>query len=112
MTTTAEPRTTLPAVECAPWCDEGDGHTDERFVSDQTCSNKTQRLELTSEPLLMWEGKVECRAFLHFGLHRDAYSTRTIVDLIHNEEHDIHLTLDEAESLGRDLLELVRQARA
>src|SRR4051794_35030297 len=37
MTITIE---TLPAVECTPWCEHGDGHTDAMFPEDQWCSGQ------------------------------------------------------------------------
>ena len=56
--TITETRSTLPAVVCAPWCSQGDGHTAVHHPEDQYCISEEQRVELASAmPLAMWQGK-------------------------------------------------------
>lgn len=106
------PTMTLPAVECAPWCQDGDGHTDALFVGDQFCMSETQRLELRAEQLQGFGQDEYGRSVLDVALSRKAYSTRTLVDLVHSDRHQISLTIDEAEALAAELDRLVKAARS
>ena len=103
---------TLPAVECAPWCEADDGHTDAWHVEDQWCRSDQHRSDLTAEPLNTHKGKVEGRSYLHTHMGREAYSTRTLVHLSHNDGPTANLTIDEAERLAAVLLDLVKAERA
>lgn len=43
----------LPAVECKPWCEDGDGHPDCYGASDQACwSPSDDYVELSLEPVI------------------------------------------------------------
>jgi hypothetical protein len=41
----------LPAVECTPWCRDGDGHTDELHPEDQWCHADVQIVRLSRMPM-------------------------------------------------------------
>lgn len=40
---------TVPAVRCAPWCADGDGHPNECMVEDQTCWGTCDYVFLSGE---------------------------------------------------------------
>jgi hypothetical protein len=42
---------TLPAVECAPWCEDGTGHTDAWHPDDQWCHGPLHIVKMTRMPL-------------------------------------------------------------
>lgn len=44
------PRPKLPPVECAPWCDTGDGHPDCFGKSDQACWAESEYVGLSLAP--------------------------------------------------------------
>ena len=46
---TADPIQYLPPVECQPWCDQGDGHPDQCFTSDQACWSPSDYVALSLE---------------------------------------------------------------
>ena len=39
----------LPTVQCAPWCEDGDGHPDEYHREDQKCWSPSEYLTLTAD---------------------------------------------------------------
>lgn len=106
---------TLPPVPCAPWCRDGSGHTDVTDQEDQWCSTEGETIELDAEPLstlprpsgerLAWKQTLETY------LSRDAWSTRTLVNVSRNGETAIHLTPSEAVELGGILSRLGEQAQ-
>ena len=48
---TAEPLQYLAPVECHPWCDQGDGHPEQCFTSDQACWSPSDYVDLSLEPV-------------------------------------------------------------
>jgi hypothetical protein len=46
--TTTE-RHPLPPVVCAPWCEDGDGHTGSLFREEQTCWGQADYVDLSRE---------------------------------------------------------------
>jgi hypothetical protein len=110
------PTATLVPVPCAPWCRDGDGHTDAWHQEDQYCSSEGETFELDAEPLntlpkptgerLAWKQSLETY------LSRDAWSTRTLVNVSRNGCTAIHLTPAEAIALGESLARIGRQAES
>lgn len=47
---TAVPRPFAPPVECAPWCENGDGHPTTFTRDDQKCWSRSQYIKLSLEP--------------------------------------------------------------
>lgn len=41
--TNTQSRTTLPPVQCTPWCERGNGHPDETHRADQVCMSRSER---------------------------------------------------------------------
>ena len=39
----------VPPVECAPWCEDGDGHPDEHHREDQKCWSPSEYIKLTAD---------------------------------------------------------------
>lgn len=49
---TATINETLPAVQCTPWCEDRNGHTDAWHPDDQHCCSAEHRVTLSRMPLL------------------------------------------------------------
>lgn len=117
MTLTITPRqatapATLPAIVCAPWCLDGRGHVDAHFPEQQVCTGETVDLELTRLPLVEISDDTWQRDSMHLYLLRHAGAHMTTVEVYRGELGEtVSLTLDEAEELGRALLEAARRAR-
>ena len=84
MSTIVAPQSTLPPVDCAPWCQDGDGHTDEHFPDDQYCSSETVRVPLTRHKMLdvgdgSWQLD-EMRAWIL----RERFEANASIQLIHD----------------------------
>ena len=100
---------TLPAVECAPWCRDDDGHVSAWHQDDQACMGEQLDVTLTAEPLRMYEGKVEGADFLVAYLTRE-YNHRTPrVQLVRTDVDVALMTPAEAIELGRLLIKLGEQ---
>jgi hypothetical protein len=58
---------TLPAVQCAPWCQEGDGHPNVGHVDDQWCTSVSLNVNLSREEAELWNDRAtrpaQARAF-------------------------------------------------
>ncbi len=103
----------LPTVECMPWCKAGDGHPDAVAVEDQWCGSEMKRVELTAEDVLVTAGRHSVHRemqTLDVYLQHQAYATRSLVCLSHNENPEIRLTADEAIRLGEALITAGRTA--
>lgn len=104
-TTISEQRTTrpaLPAVDCAPWCDDGAGHTDALFPRDQYCS--TDRREVPLLRMRPIEGGLDQ---LGAYLIRERFEAEPFVQLTHDDDAVAQVTLKEARQYAADLLALV-----
>lgn len=103
----------LPPVECADWCAYGDGngHAGARHVEDQACMSRSDRVDLTAMRLV-GEYPDNYRDNLRAYLLREAYSTRTTVELVHDEMRIGSLTGSEAIALGELLIRHGEQAEA
>lgn len=51
-TTTIQP---IAPVQCAPWCEDGTGHTDVLFASDQTCYGADLTVDLSRYPAVQFD---------------------------------------------------------
>ena len=97
----------LPPVDCTDWCQSEDQHTDALHVDDQYCMSDAARIHLTAEKLVEYDKGSYGLGFLETYMVREAYSTRTLFRVVHNEdggEGSITLTRDEALAL-RDALD-------
>ncbi len=104
--------TSLPAVACAPWCLDGSGHTDAPFPEEQVCTGETVDVELTRLPLVEISDDVWQRDSVHLYLLRHAGAHMTTVEMYRGDLGEtVSLTLDEAEALGRALLQAARRAQ-
>lgn len=110
--TEAPATATLPAVTCASWCLDGSGHTDAHFPEEQVCTGETVDLELTRRPLVEIGDDEWQRESMHLYPLRHAGGLMTTIEMYRGELGEtVSLTLDEAEALGRALLETVRRAQ-
>ncbi|MCW2737905.1 hypothetical protein [Nocardioides sp.] len=113
MTTTSPAPATLPAVTCAPWCLDGNGHADVPFPEDQVCRGDTVEIELTHRPLVQVDEETWTRETVRLYLLRHPGALRTSVEMYRGELGEtVSLTVDEAEALGRALLDAVQQTGA
>jgi hypothetical protein len=92
----------LSAVDCAPWCQNGTGHTDAIHVADQWCSGPDHRVTLTREPMKRYrtsrwlDNIVVAPAREHHG--------RPYVQMVRDDAATTTLTGAEAIELGTALL--------
>jgi hypothetical protein len=105
------PAITLPAVDCAPWCRDGHGHTDAFHPDDQACMSETQSVDLTAMPRVMWQGKVEGRDNLRAYILRERDARSATVELCHDDNSVASLTFDEVLEVAHILRTLVSIAR-
>jgi hypothetical protein len=107
MTTTTEPRmTTLPPIVCAPWCEDGDGHTDALFREDQVCrilSVTDGGIPLSRHGYVEYDGGRLGLDRLHVALFRDLFEEPYFE--VGTESNGVKLTPDEARDLVRVLTE-------
>lgn len=108
-TPAVDTRTTLPPVECTPWCRDGKGHTAARHPQDQCCMSESQRVSLLREPALTDIGMLD---YMAANLVLDRFEAEAHVELDHNDLGVASLTLAEALELGRTLIALVETAEA
>lgn len=123
---TAQPHTYLPPVECAPWCEDGDGHPFAFGVSDQACWSPAEYVDFAQQrPYVQEDGQVfpqqigiMARAVpgepAHVYLHLNNIELRNrSIPWPHNVlDHDIRVTPNEAEELARVLFRYSEIARS
>lgn len=103
---------TLQPVACAPWCVDGDGHTDAPFPEDQVCRGATVEVALSHRPLIEVDADTWVRETVHLYLLRHPGALRTSVEMYRGELGEtVSLTLDEADALGQALTQAVGSAR-
>lgn len=112
----------LPPVECAPWCEDQDGHVGMARRKEQDCWGHSYYVELSTEEVVVerstpdsdWEVYVarigpcayrgfneRARVYLH--LEMPAYSNNRDVDV------SCKLTADEARQLANHLLAVAEE---
>lgn len=102
--TTALPNQ-LPAVDCAAWCRDGNGHVTEWHPYDQTCFSPDRVISLLRERPV--DGALDnLRAYLV----RERFEVEPYLNLEHGEEHVAKVTLAEARELIAALTGLVDAA--
>ena len=97
---------TLPPVDCTGWCESEDGHAREIHPDDQACLSSSAPIYLSAEKLIEYAKGKRGLGYLELYMRREAYSTRTLFRLLHNDGEDgaVTLTRDEALAL-RDALD-------
>jgi hypothetical protein len=98
----------LPAVDCAPWCEDGDGHVTQWSPRDQVCYGPEHRVKLSRMPLLLDEyngQQIRQRDWVSVYLHRQGDGASTSIELAHNEVAGVTLSPAEAREIARHLLE-------
>ena len=103
---TTEAPATLPPVKCAPWCKDGTGHTDAHHPDDQWCHTRSTDVHLSAEKLVEYDKGDWRLGYVSAYAHRDAYSTRPLIEVVHNDLAAMSLTVDEARELACTLLVL------
>jgi len=102
----------LPAVQCAPWCQDGDGHTAELSPDDQWCHSTAQHVTLTRHHLVDgYSEGARMRDYVQSYLGREAEG-RPYIHLGHGDEVGVELTPSEALELARVLTLLAGAAKS
>jgi len=103
-----------------PWCEDGDGHPDCFGRSDQSCWEISQYVELSLETPQEADLPQRLGAMArrrpheagHVLVHMDGMRlSGPIPDAFHVLDHEVMLTPDEAERLGRRLIASAETAR-
>jgi hypothetical protein len=110
MTTTE--RLPLPPVVCAPWCEDGDGHTDEGYRGDQTCWGPATYVDLSLEDITrddhgVYAQRIGAMAYRHWREAPCVYVHLDGIELPANRgtlDDSLHLTAAEARQLASALL--------
>ena len=102
----------MPLVECAPWCENGDGHPDCFCREDQTCWSPSEYVTLSLERVHHEKSGVYPQQ-LGVMLHKQPDNPGTVylhlqdVQVRHPDnmlDHSLNLTPDEAIRLGKALI--------
>lgn len=102
--TATQIETTLPAVQCTPWCRDGDGHTDAWHPGDQYCISESRQVALTRQPLIEGYGEgLQMLDFLSVGSIREHDARNAFIDLSHGDSVGVKLSPAEALELARVL---------
>ena len=112
MNQTQTQRQTLPAVDCAPWCRDGKGHTAALERDDQACISDEHTVELTTEPRVRLAGASTQLETLEAYLLREHDPRRTTIEISKGDIPIASLRLNEALELGRILTGMALAARA
>ena len=111
MSTIVSELSTLPPVECAPWCEDGDGHPNAWHPADQWCGSPEVIVGLTRHALVDWSDDSKRLDVARAYLVRERFAAVTHLNLTHGDDSGMELTLEEAETFARGLLRLVETAR-
>jgi len=107
VTTHALPARGLQPITCAPWCEAGDGHPNQRLREDQCCFGPEHRVPLSREPdELFGEASTE-QQYLNTYLMRLADDSAPRVFIGYNEAPGRPATMDEARRFALEILALV-----
>jgi len=100
---------TSPAVDCAHWCNAGDGHADTH--DGQLCASESQTVLLSRYPLLGVDKEPRVRDHLIGTIHLEAGASSPHVVVSHNATMMIDLSLEDAARFAVALLTLAEKAR-
>jgi hypothetical protein len=99
----------LPAVECAPWCLYGDGHTDATHPDDQRCYGEPHIVRLTRQRVQTYKGE---RWLDNVQFYLARHAGQTYLSLNRDDGVGVELTLTEAAELRDDLSALLKVAES
>jgi hypothetical protein len=102
----------LPAVDCADWCERGDGHTNVTHPDDQYCHSEAVTVPLSRYSLLTYGANYRVRDYVTGVVYREAGASAAHVALSHHGETMIELSTEEAKQLGTALLNFAKTASA
>ncbi|WP_283604987.1 hypothetical protein [Mycolicibacterium poriferae] len=118
-----EPLEYMPPVECAPWCDYGDGHPGETCRGDQTCWSIVEYVDLSLEATAADSDgdsqQIGAMAYRDADeapgvyLHLSGIKIHGPIPWPHNFlDRGLRMTVHEAEALSRTLAEAAKLARS
>src|SRR5689334_5001474 len=91
----------LSAVECAPWCVDGDGHVDAVCAEDQNCMGESNIIPVS---LRDQKGCLGVLAWRDHGEQPDVVVNIYVDDV----DVDVHLTPGQARLLAESLLSVTK----
>lgn len=109
-----------PPVECAPWCEDGDGHPDEHNREDQKCWSPSEYVKLTADNSaedfdpqigVMTRQHPDEPAFVHLHLY-DIELPGLLPSPWNQLDRGLDLTADEADHLAYLLTAAAELARS
>jgi hypothetical protein len=117
------PRPTIDAVRCTPWCTYGDGHTNETCREDQTCWGPEHYVEASTEEVLteyrkatdedfVWPSRVGAQAYRGFNQRPQVYIHVDLPAYADGVDVSVKLTAEEAQQLAALLLEVAELINA
>ena len=107
------PQQTLPPIQCAPWCTDGDGHPGNWHPQDQYCTSQEIRVSLTREdPIEGYEEGTHMLDYVTTYLVHDRFEAEPHVQVAQNDLAGPRLTLAEAREYFQKGLLLVSAAEA
>jgi len=101
---------TLPAVGCASWCENRDGHTNVNDPADRSCVSPSRIVSLSRYPFPGVGAEAPVLDHLVGLLHREAGAPVPHIRVEHNDAIFIDLSVEDALRLAVDLLALADSA--
>ncbi len=98
---TSSPSHTFPAVECAPWCQVGDGHTDVLGPEDQWCHSVSDDVYLSRRSLVRMTSGTWQQDRLEVRIERDSGARDPHIALVdETQPPQVPLSIREARDLA------------
>jgi hypothetical protein len=102
----------LPAVQCAPWCADGNGHANATHPLDQYCFSKERTVALIREDLIEgWTAGSLALDYLRGYLVLERFEAEAHIITARGDAAGPSMTLDEAAAWAHALLRLVETAQ-
>jgi Domain of unknown function (DUF6907) len=101
----------MVAVDCAPWCRDGSGHTTALHPDDQACISDEHTVELSTEPHVRLAGASTQMETLEMYLLRERDAQSASIEISKGDIPIASMKLDEAIALGRILTGMALAAR-
>jgi len=107
MTTHIFPTRGLEPIICEPWCEDRDGHPNQRLREDQCCFGPEHRVPLSNAPMEHVGNASTEQQYLNTYLMRPADDPAPRIFIGYNEAPGRPATLDEARQFALEILALV-----
>jgi hypothetical protein len=112
MKTQLFPARGLAPIICQPWCEDNNGHPDQRLREDQCCFGREHRVPLSNAPTEHVGNASTEQQYLNTYLMRPADDVQPRVFIGYNEAPGRAATVDEARQFAVEILTLVASLEA